>query len=66
VRADQQIEATNARARDAALLDVPRGSALLSIERTSYDPEDHPVEAVNSLYRGDRYRFNAQLQRGAW
>ncbi len=66
VRADQQIEATNARARDATLLGVPRGSALLSIERTSYDPEDHPVEAVNSLYRGDRYRFNAQLQRGAW
>jgi len=66
VRADQQIEATNARTRDATLLGVPRGSALLSIERTSYDPEDHPVEAVNSLYRGDRYRFNVQLQRGAW
>lgn len=61
--ADQWIEATTARAGDAALLGVPRGSALLRIERTSYDAADQPLEYVSSLYRADRYRFNARLQR---
>ena len=63
--ADQWIEATVARARETALLCVPRGSALLLIERTSYDAADQPLEFVTSLYRADRYRFNARLQRDA-
>lgn len=61
--ADQWIEATIASAHDIAILRVPRSSALLRIERTSYDPADQPLEFVTSLYRADRYRFNARLQR---
>ncbi len=60
---DQWLEATIARAADSEILCVPRGSALLRIERTSYDAAEQPVEFVNSLYRADRYRFNARLQR---
>lgn len=61
--ADQWIEATVARMRESRLLGVSRNSALLRIERTSYDAADQPLEFVTSLYRADRYRFNARLQR---
>ena len=61
--ADQWIEAMAAPVADAALLGVPRSSALLRIERTSYDAADHPLEFVTSLYRADRYRFNVRLER---
>jgi GntR family transcriptional regulator len=61
--ATQSLEAVAAGPYEAALLQVREGTPLLSIERLSRDQNDRPVEYVRSLYRGDRYRFTAELSR---
>ncbi len=62
VRAVQRISAANLAARDAALLDVPPGTAGLRIERLSYLPSGRVVEFTRSLYRGDAYDFAVELK----
>lgn len=63
-RADQVIEAILADARQASLLDVAAGSALLSVTRTSFDQRERGVEHSVMLYRSDRVRFSiSQRQR---
>ena len=61
VRAIQRISATNLKAEDADILNVEVGVAGLKIERTSYLPSDKIVEFTQSIYRGDKYDFVAQL-----
>lgn len=63
VRASQSLEAVSANPYEAEILRVHEGSPLLLLERISYDPQNRPVEFVRSLYRGDRYRFTAELER---
>lgn len=43
------------------LLDMPRGGAVLHIDRTTFDQSGRPFEQVESFYRGDRYVFQAEL-----
>ncbi|MBL9045718.1 MAG: GntR family transcriptional regulator [Tabrizicola sp.] len=62
VRAVQRISATNLNPRDAALLDVPPGTAGLRIERVSYLPNGMVVEFTRSVYRGDAYDFAVELK----
>lgn len=63
-RADQVIEAILADARQASLLDVAAGTALLSVTRTSFDQRERAVEHSVALYRSDRVRFSiSQRQR---
>ncbi len=62
VRADQRISATNLNAKDADFLGVEEGVAGLKIERTSYLSSGKVVELTQSIYRGDKYDFVAQLQ----
>lgn len=62
VRALQRISAANVGARDAALLEVPEGAAVLRIERVSYLASGRVVEVTHSIYRGDAYDFAAELQ----
>lgn len=57
-RADQVIEAILADARQASLLDVAAGTALLSVTRTSFDQRERAVEHSVALYRSDRVRFS--------
>lgn len=64
VRAVQRISAINLSGPDAALLDVPGGSASLRIERISYLPSGKVVEFTRSIYRGDAYDFVAELRIG--
>lgn len=64
VRALQRLSAANLVSEDAALLDVPPGSAALSIERISYLASNHPIEFTRSFYRGDAYDFVAELNLG--
>ena len=64
VRALQRLSAANLGSEDAALLEVPPGSAALSIERISYLSTQHPVEFTRSFYRGDAYDFVAELNLG--
>lgn len=64
VRAVQRISAHNLSAADAELLEVPEGSACLSIERVSYLGSGKVVEFTRSIYRGDAYDFVAELKIG--
>ena len=63
VRAEETIETVPAAPSEAAMLETGIGLPLLLLTRTSWDDEDRPVEYVRSLYRGDRYRFVANLSR---
>lgn len=62
VRALQRINAANASADEAALLDLPEGTAVLQIERTGYLASGRPIEFTRGLYRGDVYDFVAELR----
>ncbi|HEX6290732.1 MAG TPA: GntR family transcriptional regulator [Herpetosiphonaceae bacterium] len=60
----QEFEAMLARPRERALLHLTEGAPVLRIQRTTFDAEQRPFEFVQSIYRGDRYRFVARLLRG--
>jgi GntR family transcriptional regulator len=62
VRAIQRISAINLEDADAALLDVPKGSAFLKINRTGYLDSGRPVEFTTGLYRSDIYDFIAEVR----
>lgn len=62
VRAIQRFTALNLGARDAELLDVAEGAAALSIERRSFHQNGTVVEFTQSIYRGDKYDFVAELR----
>lgn len=64
VRAIQRISAITIKDPEAGMLDVPSGSAGLSIERISYLPSGRIIEFTRSLYRGDAYDFVAELTLG--
>jgi GntR family transcriptional regulator len=61
VRALQRLSAANLPAEEAALLEIPAGSAALSIERVSFLGNGAPIEFTRSWYRGDLYDFVAEL-----
>ncbi|MGW3627009.1 GntR family transcriptional regulator [Streptomyces sp. NPDC000880] len=62
-RAEQTVTATVLDAADARHLAVPPLSPALQVERVTYDEEGHSIELARSLYRGDRYSFEATLHR---
>ncbi len=61
--ADETLEVALASPREAFLLQVEQGSALLLSERTTYSQFRRVIEFVRILYRGDRYRYYAKLTR---
>ena len=61
--AEETIEAVVADVREARLLDCPPGAALLQLSRLTTDTGKRPIEFVQSLYRGDRFRFRQHLDR---
>lgn len=62
VRAIQQIAAVNLSDRDAALLGLPEGHAVLQIERTGYLESGRPIEYTTGLYRSDIYEFVTEVR----
>lgn len=62
VRAIQRLSAALLEDADADLLGVPKGSASLNIERTSYLASGRVVEFTCSRYRADAYDFVAELR----
>jgi GntR family transcriptional regulator len=60
-RGDQTIEAGIAEETDAALLDLPHGSAVLLLQRRAF-AGDRPVEFAVSTYRADRYQLHVALE----
>lgn len=61
-RARQTIGARLPTAAEVELLGIPRENPVLSLERTSFDTEDVPLEFVRSAYRGDLYRLALDLR----
>lgn len=58
---EQVLSAVNADAISAMHLDVEPGSALLSLERRSYDEEGQMVDLLNVQYRPDRFSYRMKL-----
>jgi len=61
VRAEQTIEAKLANPTELDLLQMTHPAAVLKIERFTYTESDVLIEYVLSTYRGDRYKFRADL-----
>lgn len=61
--AHELLNARNATAREARLLQSKPGSALINVERVSYDQQERPVEYVFFIYRADRYVYDLTLYR---
>ncbi len=53
----ERIEVVAASGDEALVLDVPAGSPLLAISRTTTDPDGVPFEFSYDLFRGDRIRI---------
>jgi hypothetical protein len=59
--ARQVIGARSATTKEAKLLSEHRGAALLTTQRTTYDPSGRIVEYGDHIYRASRYSFEASL-----
>lgn len=60
-RATQTVSARQADALAAKELQVPIGSALLSVRRLVFDAKDRPVQLLHGLYRPDRYEYEMEI-----
>ena len=61
VRADEKIRALAPDAAQAALLEVPATTPLLSVERIAYTYNDVPMELRRGLYRTDTHHYRNEL-----
>ena len=61
VRAEEKIRAVAADAVQAELLQVPRHTPLLSVERVAYTYSDTPMELRRGLYRTDTHHYRNEL-----
>ena len=61
-QATETIRAEAATPEEAALLDVPAGSPLLTIYRWTTDSRGTPIEYVRSMQPGNRYQYVVKLQ----
>lgn len=61
--AEETIETALASPAEAELLGADIGLPMLLLSRHSFDTDGKPVEWVRSVYRGDRYKFVATLNR---
>jgi GntR family transcriptional regulator len=59
--ASQSIGAAKADRREARLLKVSPGSALLTMQRTSYEASGKPVEYSSHRYPAERYSFEMSV-----
>lgn len=62
VRAIQRVTACNLTAKDAELLHLNPGDAVLNIQRTALLPHGRIIELTTGLYRSDMYDFVAELK----
>lgn len=61
IRAEEKLRAVAAQADDAALLAVPAGTPLLSVERLAYTYGDRPVELRRGLYHTAAHHYRNEL-----
>jgi len=58
VRAEEKIRAIAAGEAHAALLRIPLGTPLLSVERIAYTYQDEPMELRRGYYRTDTHHYH--------
>ncbi len=63
VRSHRTVEAHNAGPALARDLGLPRHGAVLKLTNVTYGPDNRPVETFVAYHRGDRSRFEVQLER---
>jgi GntR family transcriptional regulator len=63
--AEEHLRARRVSPREARLLGVPRGTAVMSVRRLTRDDRDQLVEIARAVYLGDKYDYVVQLERGA-
>ena len=63
--AEITLEAVNADAHSAAVLQAPRGAAVLMLERLSHLADGRPVDLEFIRFRGDRITMSGLLRRTA-
>ncbi|MDB5823314.1 MAG: GntR family transcriptional regulator [Herminiimonas sp.] len=61
IRASEKIRASAADEAVSALLSVPVGTALLSVERVSFTYDDKPVEVRRGLYLTEHHHYQNEL-----
>lgn len=61
-RVHRVLEAVNAEKRDADLLDIPKGNAMVKVQTIGFAKEGRAVEYSVARYRGDRNSFTIELQ----
>lgn len=59
--AQQTISARKARTEEAETLQEPRGAAILTLRRISYNRSGTPIEIGDHVYRASRYKFTISL-----
>jgi len=64
-RSTYTVQAVNAGERESSLLELPLGAAVLVARDVTYDLHRSPVVVTVNRYRGDAYRFTADLYRSA-
>ncbi|OXE35362.1 MAG: GntR family transcriptional regulator, partial [Phenylobacterium zucineum] len=55
------IGARKASAEEAKLLDLDKGAALLTMDRTAYDNSGRAIEYGHHCYRPDLYSFEVTI-----
>ena len=59
--ATQTLGARNATAAESRMLDEPKGAALITAQRVTYDDHGMAVEFGTHIYASSRYTFEVQL-----
>lgn len=54
------IQICYATLEESALLDIPRGSALMLIEDNVYDTDNNPLHISKQVLRGDKFKYAIQ------
>lgn len=57
----ERIETALPSPREADLLGTTTAMPVLMLNRRTVDTDDHPIEVVRAIYRGDRVAFEALL-----
>ena len=61
IRAEYKIRSVGADSATAAVLQLPEGAPLLSVERLSFTYGDKPVELRRGLYNTESHYYRNEL-----
>lgn len=62
-RAEHMIEPRLAQKEASDLLGIKQGSAVLFVKGTTYSEKNGPIEYLEGIYRGDKYRFKVEIRK---